>query len=142
MKRFAREYPVFEKWQPVVAKLSWSHNNVLLQKVKDEKERLWYAQKAVEYGRSKNVLTMQIEYGQYERSGEAITNFSDQLPSHQSDMAQQVFKDPYILDFLGLEEGFIEKEMEDAIEQHITRFLLELGQGFSFVGRQYHLGIG
>ena len=126
MRRFAREYPDFTIGQEPLAQISRYHNITLLQKIKDEKKRFRYAQKSVEHGRSRNVMVMQLESGLYEREGMAVTNFSSKLPSPQSDMAQQALKDPYILDFLGLQKDFLEKEMEDAIVKHITKFLLEL----------------
>ncbi len=141
MKRFALTYPDFPNLQQPVAKISWGHNIALLHKCPDEKERLWYAQKALEHGWSRTVMVHQIELGLYERQGKAITNFTKNLPSPQSDMAQQSLKDPYILDFLGLEEAFLERELEDAIIKHITLFLLELGGGFAFVGRQYPITV-
>lgn len=142
MKRFAMTYPDKEILQAVLAKISWYHNITLLQKLSDEKERLWYAQKALQNGWSRNVMVLQIESKLHEREGKAVTNFEHQLPSPQSDMAQQSLKDPYILDFLGLEEEFLERELEDAIVKHITMFLLELGEGFAFVGRQYNVTVG
>lgn len=137
MRQFAQIYPDFQIVQVALAQISWYHNITLIQKCADEKQRFWYAQKALEHGWSRNVMTMQIERGLYERQGKAISNFSQNLPAPQSDMAQEALKDPYLLNFLGLEEEFLEKEMEDAIVKHITHFLLELGKGFAFVGRQY-----
>lgn len=142
MRQFAETYPDFSIVQAPLAQISWYHNITLLQKCSDEEHRLWYAQQAVEHGWSRNVMVAQIEMGLYERKGKAITNFAAKLPKPESEMAQQVLKDPYILDFLGLQEDFLEREMEEAIVKHITKFLLELGVGFAFVGRQYHLDIG
>jgi len=92
--------------------------------------------------RRKNTLLHQIELGLYKRQGKAITNFAKNLPSPQSDIAQKMLKDPYILDFLNLQKEVIERELEDALVKHITQFLLELGKGFAFVGRQYYLEVG
>lgn len=142
MRRFSEEYPDFSIVQPVVAQISWSHNVRLLEKCSDKKERLWYAKKALEHGWSRNVMVAQIETDLYGRSGKAISNFESTLPALQSDMAQGIMKDPYVLDFLNLTEDAKEKEMEDAITEHITSFLLELGVGFAFVGRQYHVEVG
>ena len=142
MRQFAEAYPDFQIVQAPLAQISWYHNITLLQKCNDPKERLWYAHKALEHGWSRNVMVCQIETQLYNRNGKAITNFSKQLPSPQSDMAQQAMKDPYILDFLNLKEDALEKELEDAIVQHITKFLLELGVGFAYVGRQYHIEVG
>ncbi|MGB0863246.1 MAG: PDDEXK nuclease domain-containing protein [Saprospiraceae bacterium] len=142
MRRFAREYPTFENRQQAVAQIGWSHNLLLIQKVKDVKERFWYAQKAVEHGWSRSMMVHHIERRLYEREGKAITNFANTLPSPQSELAQQSLKDPYIFDFLTLAKDAREKDLEDALMKHITKFLLELGAGFAFVGRQYALNIG
>ena len=142
MKQFAEAYPDFQITQVPLAQISWYHNITLLQKCSDEKNRFWYAQKALENGWSRDVMVRHIDSELHERQGKAITNFSKNLPAPQSNMAQQVIKDPYLLDFLGLKEDFLERELEDAIVKHITTFLLELGQGFAFVGRQYPLNIG
>ena len=142
MKRFAKTYANFSILQVPLAKISWYHNITLLQKCPDEKIRFWYAQQALENGWSRNVMVHQIESGLYERQGKAITNFSKSLPTPQSDIAQQILKDPYILDFLNLKKDALERELEDALVKHITRFLLELGKGFAFVGRQYYLEVG
>lgn len=142
MKRFAKTYSDLSILQQPVAKISWGHNIVLFHKCNDEKERFWYAKKAIANGWSRNVMVHQIELGLYNRQGKAVTNFSKKLPTPQSDMAQQTLKDPYILDFLNLQEDVLERELEDAIVKHITKFLLELGKGFAFVGRQYYLEIG
>ncbi len=96
MRKFAAEYPDLLIVQQVVAQISWSHNIRLLDKCSNKEERLWYANKALEHGWSRNVMVMQIETSLYERSGKAITNFQEKLPSAQSDMAQQMMKDPYI----------------------------------------------
>ncbi|MEM6700060.1 MAG: PDDEXK nuclease domain-containing protein [Bacteroidota bacterium] len=142
MKRFAKDYADLPILQQPVAKIGWGHNIVLFHKCKNEKERFWYAQKALENGWSRDVMVHQIEWGLYERQGKAITNFAKTLPSPQSDMAQQTLKDPYILDFLNLREDALERELEEALVKHITKFLLELGKGFAFVGRQYYLEVG
>ena len=142
MKRFAKTYHDLSILQVPLAKISWYHNITLLQKCPDEKIRFWYAQQALENGWSRDVMVHQIEWGLYERQGKAITNFSKILPSPQSDMVQQTLKDPYILDFLNLQKDFLERELEAALVKHITKFLLELGKGFAFVGRQYYLEVG
>lgn len=142
MKRFAKTYPDFSILQVPLAKISWYHNITLLQKCPDEKIRFWYAQQALENGWSRDVMVHQIEWRLHERQGAAVTNFSNKLPAPQSDMAQQTLKNPYILDFLNLQEDVLERELEDAIVKHITKFLLEPGKGFAFVGRQYYLEIG
>jgi len=125
-----------------LAGIPWGHNIVLLQKLTDNPERLWYAAKAVEHGWSRAVLTVQIETDLYGRQGKAVTNFSATLPSPQSDLAQQTLKDPYVFDFLTLSEGAHERELESGLVDHVQKFLLELGAGFAFVGRQVHLAVG
>lgn len=142
MKQFAQNYPSFEFTQQPVAQISWSHNTVLLDKCKEEVERLWYAQNAIENGWSRSILLLQIETGLYERKGKATTNFNRTLPSPDSEMVEQKLKDPYVFDFLGLTERVEEKDLEKALVDNISQFLLELGRGFAFVGRQYHLNVG
>ena len=128
--------------QPLVAQLPWAHNMLLLQGVKDEATRAWYASQALGQGWSRNALKMQIDAAAHERQGAAVTNFAQRLPAPQSDLASQILKDPYIFDFLTLEPSFHERELETGLVAHLEKFLLELGQGFSFVGRQYHLAVG
>jgi predicted nuclease of restriction endonuclease-like (RecB) superfamily len=125
-----------------VAGLPWGHNVVLLFKLKDTAERLWYAAKAVEHGWSRAVLTVQVESGLFERQGKATTNFAATLPKPQSDLAQQSLKDPYLFDFLTLHDDAVERDLESGLVEHIQRFLVELGSGFAFVGRQVHLSVG
>jgi predicted nuclease of restriction endonuclease-like (RecB) superfamily len=128
--------------QPLVAQLPWAHNVLLIQKVKDLSTRLWYMRQTLAQGWSRNVLTLMIDGRAHLRQGQAITNFDQQLPGPQSDLAAQAIKDPYIFDFLTLEEPFHERELETGLLAHVEKFLLELGQGFAFVGRQYHLDVG
>jgi predicted nuclease of restriction endonuclease-like (RecB) superfamily len=149
IQRFASTYTAEIGQQAVdqlglhpVFNVSWGHNIVLLTKLQTNEQRVWYAQKSIENGWSRNVLAIQIESRLIERSGKAISNFQQTLPSHQSDLAQQTLKDPYIFDFLTIESAFREREIEQAITEQITHFLLELGKGFAFVGKQYHLQIG
>jgi predicted nuclease of restriction endonuclease-like (RecB) superfamily len=115
---------------------------VLLFKLKDPAQRLWYAAKALEHGWSRAVLTVQIESDLYHRQGKAVTNFPERLPSPQSDLAQQSLKDPYLFDFLSLQEEAVERDLETGLVDHIQKFLLELGAGFAFVGRQVHVAVG
>ena len=115
---------------------------VLLSKLKTHADRLWYAAKTIEHGWSRNVLVMQIETRLLERSGTAVTNFPASLPKPQSDLARESLKDPYRLDFLGLTEEAQERDIEHALVKHVTEFLLELGAGFAFVGRQVMLDVG
>lgn len=142
MRAFAAAWPDRQIVQQVAAQIPWFHNCVLLDKVADPEARLWYAHKAREEGWSRNILVMQIERRLYERQGKAVTNFSATLPPADSDMAEQVFKDPYLFDFLGTAEPRREREVEQALVDHIQRFLLELGSGFAFVGRQVLLEVG
>jgi len=125
-----------------VAQLPWAHNVLLIQKIKDLPTRLWYMRQTLAQGWSRNVLALMIDGRAQQRQGQAITNFDQQLPGPQSDLAAQAIKDPYIFDFLTLEEPFHERELETGLLAHVEKFLLELGQGFAFVGRQYHLDVG
>ena len=142
MRAFAEAWSDAEFVQGVLAQLPWYHQLALLDKLKTEEERRWYAAKALEHNWSRNVLVMQIESRLYERSGAAITNFATQLPKPQSDLARESLKDPYRLDFLGLAKDAGERAIEDALIKHITQFLIELGTGFAFVGRQVHMEVG
>lgn len=129
-------------WQRAVAQLPWAHNIILIQKVKDLPTRLWYAQAAFENGWSRDVLSLQIDSHAHKRQGKAVTNFERTLPSPQSDLAAQLLKDPYIFDFLTLEKPFQERELETGLLRHLQDFLVELGTGFAFVGRQVHMEVG
>lgn len=124
------------------AKLPWAHHVILMEKVKDRAARIWYMQRAIEHGWSRAVLTVQIETKAHRRMGKAQTNFAQTLPPPQSDLAQQVLKDPYTFDFLTLSAEARERELEQGLTEHIQKFLVELGVGFAFVGRQVHLGVG
>ncbi len=131
--------------QQVVAKLvliPWSHNLIIISKSRDVTEALYYVNKTIEHNWSRDVLTHQIESGLYHREGKAVTNFTNTLPAPQSDLAQQLIKDPYNFDFLTLTQDYNERELEKALIDHITKFLLELGTGFAFVGRQKTLQVG
>ncbi len=121
--------------------LPWYLHIILIQKLKDLPTRLWYADKARQEGWSRDTLTAQIKNRAHERQGAAITNFDRTLPEGQAMLAQSLLKDPYLFDFLTLEEPFHERELETGLLQHIQKFLLELGRGFAFVGRQYRLEI-
>lgn len=126
----------------VATQIPWFHNVVLVESLKDPIQRLWYARQTVEHGWSRAVLVHQIESGLYGRQGKAVTNFSRTLPAPQSDLAQQVTKDPYVFDFLSLSQEARERELENALLVHLKDFLLELGTGFAFVGNQYHIEVG
>ncbi len=128
--------------QPLVAQLPWAHNVLLMQMVKDQAQRDWYVRQALAQGWSRNVLKMQIDSQLHLRQGKAVSNFASRLPTPQSDLAQQALKDPYIFDFLTLEATFHERELEVALVAHLEKFLLTLGQGFAFVGRQHHIAVG
>jgi predicted nuclease of restriction endonuclease-like (RecB) superfamily len=141
-RAFAQAWPDPDFVQGVLAQLPWYHQLTLLDKLRTAEERRWYAAKAIEHNWSRSVLVMQIETRLLERSGQAITNFADRLPAPLSDLARESLKDPYRLDFLGLGEEAQERAIEDALVQHITRFLLELGAGFAYVGRQVPLEVG
>jgi predicted nuclease of restriction endonuclease-like (RecB) superfamily len=127
--------------QDLLAQIPWGHNILLLEKFKDLPTRLWYAQQAIVNGWSRDTLTSMIKNHTHERQGAAVTNFTNRLPAPQSEMARQLLKDPYIFDFLTLEEPFHERELETGLLRHVEKFLLELGQGFAFVGRQYPLTV-
>ncbi|MFB2967425.1 YhcG family protein [Aerosakkonema sp. BLCC-F183] len=141
MRSFAETYRDFEFVQQVVAQIPWGHNVRILDTVKDSVEREWYIRQTIEQGWSRNVLVHQIESGLYRRQGKADTNFSRTLPNPQSELAQQLLKDPYNFDFISLGKAAQERELEKALIERIRDFLLELGVGFAFVGSQYHLEV-
>jgi predicted nuclease of restriction endonuclease-like (RecB) superfamily len=163
MLRFANEYSILQ--QPVaklqdnensilpqpVAKLEkeqlllsipWGHNLLLIEKIKDVETRFWYMKQVVKNGWSRDVLRAMIKSNAFERKGSTINNFDNRLTDLQSELVKQTLKDPYIFDFLTLSKPFVERELETELIKHIEKFLLELGTGFAFVGRQYHIEIG
>jgi len=153
MQSFAEAYPMFTQKKVVetgssailqvpLAKLPWYHHITLLDKIKDANERFFYINETIKYGWSRNLMVHQIESGLYTRQGLATTNFDKTLPASQSELAQEIFKDPYKFDFLSMADVHLEKDLENGLVDHMTKFLLELGNGFSFVGRQYLLNIG
>jgi len=144
MRMMAEEYKDLEFVQQLVAQIPWSHNLVILEKVKNQEARRWYIEKTVENGWSRNVLSIQIETRLYDRQvlAEKTTNFKSLMPAPQSELAIETLKDPYIFDFIAFREGLEEKDIEKQLVQKITKFLLELGTGFAFIGNQYHLEIG
>jgi len=142
MRGLADAWPDPEIVQQLLHKVPWFHLCTLLDKVKDPTEREWYVQATLQHGWSRNVLVMQIETGAYRRQGKALTNFEQQLPKPQSDLAREALKDPYRFDFLRLGTEALEREIETALVKHVTQFLLELGAGFAFVGRQVLLNVG
>jgi predicted nuclease of restriction endonuclease-like (RecB) superfamily len=142
MRSFAATWRDRAIVQEPLAQITWYHNLALLEKLERPEERLWYARAARQYGWSHNILRLQIQGRAHQRQGRALTNFPATLPPADSDMAVQVFKDPYLFDFLGTADPRREREVERALVDHIQRFLLELGTGFAFVGRQVLLEIG
>jgi predicted nuclease of restriction endonuclease-like (RecB) superfamily len=142
MKSFAAAWPDEAILQQLAAKLPWFHNCLLLDKVKVSAEREWYARQTIEHGWSRNVLAAQVESGLYHRQGRAVSNFTRTLPAPQSELAQQVLKDPYTFDFLSLGAQAQERDLERGLLAHVRSFLLELGKGFALVGSQYHLEVG
>ena len=140
MRQFAECYPD-ENWATAVAQIPWGHNIALMEKVDSPEKRLWYADQALEHGWSRTMLVMWIESDLYSRQGNAVTNFKDTLPKPQSDLAIQMMKDPYNFSFLTLDKDHREMELEKGLVDHIQRFLLQLGHGFAFVGRQVHLNV-
>ena len=142
MRDLAREWPDEAIGQQLVAQIPWGHNIRLLQKVKDRREREWYIRACIEHGWSRNVLEMQIETGLYGRQGEGASNFERTLPAPQSDLVRETIKDPYNFEFLGIAEDAHERAIERGLVEHIRNFLLELGQGFAFMGSQVPLSAG
>jgi len=152
MKGFSRTNLLYMKkwylfWSNVpqlvdeIFKIPWGHNREIITKCKNIDEALFYVRKTIQNGYSRSVLIHQIESSLYDRSKKAINNFDNNLPSIQSDLAKEITKDPYCFDFLSLSEKYNEKELEDALMDNLTKFLLELGSGFAFVGRQYRLEV-
>ncbi|MBN1595022.1 DUF1016 family protein [candidate division FCPU426 bacterium] len=125
-----------------VSKIPWGHNILLMEKVKNIADRFWYIRQVIDQGWSRDVLLIMIKNQAHKHQGKAVHNFKMKLPPVQSDLAEQALKDPYVFDFLTLEEPFHERELETSLIRHLQKFLLELGQGFAFVGRQYHVEIG
>lgn len=142
MRSFGEAYPDREKVKQLVSRLPWGHVIRLLQRVKEPRVRDWYAEQAIAEGWSRSILELRIDVQEHTRHGRAQSNFAHTLPPADSDIAAQVFKDPYLFDFLGTADPRREREVEQALIDHIQRFLLELGAGFAFVGRQVHLEIG
>lgn len=141
MRAFASAYPDDQFVQQAAGQIPWFHNCVLLDRVKAPEQRVWYIQQTIQNGWSRAILEMQIESRLYERQGSAVTNFSQTLPKPQSDLAQQLIKDPYHFDFLTLSKEAQERDLERALVDRIRDFLLELGAGFSFVGSQYPIEV-
>jgi predicted nuclease of restriction endonuclease-like (RecB) superfamily len=142
MRAFAEAFPEREIVQQVVARLPWGHAIKLVESVKSPEQRIWYARQAAEHGWSRNVLAHQIDSDLFARQGKALTNFGRTLPVPQSDLAQELIKDPYSFDFLSLGPKITERELEQGLLEHLRALILELGKGFAFVGSQYHLEVG
>lgn len=148
--KYIRQWYVFYQGSQVIGQqvvaqlcgLPWGHNLAIISKAKTPDEALYYVRNSLEYGWSRNVLVHQMESGLYQREGAAITNFQTTLPVPQSDLAQQVLKDPYMFDFLTLTKEHTERELESGLVQHVTKFLLELGSGFAYLGRQVPVFVG
>lgn len=142
MRFFAERCPEFRIGQQPADQLPWFHLVTLLTKVDVDTERAWLASQAAQQGWSRATLQANIKNRLFERQGQAVTNFDARLPATQAALAQESLKDPYLFDFLGLGDEALERDIESALVRHITRFLLELGAGFAFVGRQYRLEVG
>ncbi len=141
MRKFAFEYSLEEIGQQAVDQIPWGHIVTLIYEILDKQERRFYIQSTIENGWSRSILSIQIETNLYNRQGKAISNFREKLPNPQSDLAQATLKNPYLFDFLSLGKDAHEREVEKGLMAHIEKFLLELGEGFAFLGRQYHLQV-
>lgn len=147
MRAFAEAWPTLgndeeEFVQQPVGQIPWGHNIALVTKIKNTEQRHWYAEKIIEHGWPRAVLLHQIESGLVNREGKALSNFAQSLPSPQSELAQATLKDPYIFDFLSVGAQARERDIETSLTDHITQFLLELGSGFAFIGRQVPVNVG
>lgn len=142
MRAFAEAWPDQEFVQQVVAQLPWGHNTLLLDAIKSKSEREWYAHQAIHNGWSRNVFAHQIDSELFGRQGGALTNFSRTLPAPQSELAQEIIKDPYSFDFLSLAPDMLERDLERGLIDHLRQLILELGKGFAFVGSQFPLEVG
>ena len=141
MRAFHEAWPEEPIVQQLVGRLPWGQNVLLLTKLKTRAEREWYAAQAVEHGWSRNVMWHHISTQLQQRSGQAVTNFAERLPAPDSELAQQTLKDPYLFDFLGLGHEARERDIETAMTRHVTKLLMELGEGFAFVGRQVPVSV-
>lgn len=142
MRAFAQAWPDEAIMQQLVAQIPWGHNVRILDAVKHPTEREWYIRQTIQHGWSRAILEHQMDTGLYQRQGKSITNFSRTLPTPQSELAQQLLKDPYSFDFLTLGDDAHERELERGLLEHVRAFLLELGVGFAFVGQQVHVEVG
>ncbi len=142
MRAFAEVWRDEQIVQQLAGQLPWFHNVVLITRLKDGPTREWYVRRAIAGGWSRTTLELNIRNRLHERQGLAVTNFGTRLPAPHSELAHETLKDPYLFDFLGLGDEAHEREIENALVRHITKFLLELGSGFAFIGRQYRLQVG
>ena len=147
-KEYEIENPIMKQpvsqlnnWKQLVTQIPWGHNILLIQRVKDISIRIWYMKQIIENGWTRDTLGLMVKTKVHDRQGKSTSNFSLTLPDPQSDLAGQFLKDPYIFDFLTMTNSFNERELEKELIKHLEKFLLELGAGFAFVGRQYHLEI-
>jgi predicted nuclease of restriction endonuclease-like (RecB) superfamily len=142
MRAFAQAWPDESFVQAPLAQITWYHNIALIEKLADPELRHWYAKAAIEFGWSRNVLALQIDSALHRRQGQSITNFARTLPDLDSDLAQNLLKDPYNFEFLTLDAAAHERDLERGLLIHLKDFMLELGVGFAFLGSQYHLEVG
>lgn len=142
MRAFAEAWPDEQIVQQLAGQLPWFHNVMLITRLKEQPEREWYARQAIAESWSRATLEVSIRNRLHLRQGQAVTNFETRLPAPHSELALETLKDPYLFDFLGLGDDAHEREIENALVRHITKFLLELGSGFAFMGRQYRLEVG
>lgn len=140
MRQFAEAYPDSIR-ETAVSQIPWGHNIMLLQRVDTLQKRLWYAQQTIENGWSRDMLASWIKSDLFSRQGKAVNNFKKTLPELQSDLAEQTLKDPYNFSFLALDKKYREQELEQGLVDHIQKFLMELGQGFAFIGRQHRFEV-
>ncbi|TAE50589.1 MAG: DUF1016 domain-containing protein [Cytophagia bacterium] len=142
MRKFAFEYQDFAFVQGKLAQISWYHHITLIDKIKEQSMRIWYAQKVVEHGWTRDVMVHQIEANAHKVFGKLPNNFPAVLPLEQSEAVTNLLKDEYIFDFIAQNDIKFERELEGELVQNMTKFLLELGKGFAFVGKQYHIEVG
>lgn len=140
MRQFFESYPKLN-WATAGSQIPWGHNVLIMQKLDEVEKRLWYVNQTVENGWSRSMLGHSINSDLFSRQGKSINNFKAGLPEVQSDLAESILKDPYIFSFLALNKKCREKEIEQGMMDNIQRVLIELGEGFAFVGRQYSLEV-
>ena len=152
--KWMRQWYLFYNQQDIIGKqlvsqleislfsVPWGHHIMIMQRCKDIQEAIFYVYKTIENHWSRSILVHQMELNLYKRQGKAITNFQQQLPIATSDLAQELTKDPYVFDFLSIAGSYTEKELQQYLEDHLTKFLLELGKGFCFYGKQVHINVG